>query len=114
MGNPLLFIVRLWLNSSDIAAFEEFERNAARIMAQHGGRIERAIRITADNDPDAPFEIHIVSFPDHAAFESYRNDPETQALAGVRAQLIARTELFFGADATSYLRQPLIPSGNDL
>jgi uncharacterized protein (DUF1330 family) len=114
VGNPLLLTIRLWLNTSDIAAYEEFERNAARIMAKHGGCIERAIRINTSDDPDGPFEIHIVSFPDHAAFERYRNDPETQALAELRAQLIARTEILFGADTTSYLRQQSVQSGNEL
>jgi uncharacterized protein (DUF1330 family) len=112
--SPLILTIRLWLNTSDTAAYEDFERTAARIMAKHGGRIERVIRINTSDDPDAPFEIHIVSFPDHAAFDSYRNDPKTHALAELRAQVIARTEIRFGTDVTSYLQQQIVPSGNDL
>jgi uncharacterized protein (DUF1330 family) len=102
MSPRLLLIARLWLNTSDITAYENFERTAARIMAKHGGRIERAIRINTSDDPDAPFEIHIVSFPDGAAFDAYRNDPETVALAEQRAQVIARTDILFGTDVSSY------------
>jgi uncharacterized protein (DUF1330 family) len=99
---PLILTIRLWLNTSDIAAYEDFERTAARIMAKHGGRIERAIRINTSDDPDAPFEVHIVSFPNGAAFDAYRNDPETMALAEERAQVIARTDIEFGTDVSSY------------
>ena len=37
-------IVSLWIQPGQEVAFEAFEQKAARIMARHGGRIDRAIR----------------------------------------------------------------------
>ncbi len=76
---------RLWIHPGQEAAFEAFEREAARIMARHGGRIDSAVR----PDPVAggprghdatPLRTHVVSFPDEAACQAYANDPETLAL----------------------------------
>jgi hypothetical protein len=99
-------VVSLWLRDGDIVGFEAFEREAARIMARHGGRIENAIRIAqsegATPSSDAPFEVHIVSFLDDAAFEAYASDPETVALRQRRAQIISRTEVMPGRGAGPY------------
>lgn len=67
-------------------------------MATHGGRIERAFRVNAPSDSDEPFEVHLVSFPDEAAFSAYRNDAQIVALAKERERLIARTEIWTGAE----------------
>jgi len=37
-------IVSLWIHPGQEAAFEAFEREAARIMARHGGWIDSAVR----------------------------------------------------------------------
>lgn len=43
--NEFHLVVRLWLSDeADTGEFEELERAAARLMAKHGGRIERAFR----------------------------------------------------------------------
>lgn len=99
----LLLIVSLWLKGDDIAAYEAFERQAAALMAAHGGRIERVIRRREDSpSPDAPFETHIVSFPNQAAFDAYRNDKRGQGLAEIRAQVIDRTDILIGRDMAAY------------
>lgn len=103
MAGKLILVASLWLKDNDVAGFEDFERRAAVVMARHGGRIERAIRVdrTAATS-DAPFEMHVVSFPDRAAFDAYRVDPATQALAPQREAVIARTAVLFGRDADPY------------
>jgi len=85
-------IVSLWIHPGQEAAFEACERESARIMARHGGRIDRAIG-TSGQGVDAPFEVHIVSFPSRAAADSHAGDPDTTALRQRRAGLIARTLL---------------------
>lgn len=94
-------IASLWIHAGQEAAFEAFERNAAGIMERHGGRIDQAIRI-AGQGPDAPFEVHVVSFPDRAAADSCTADPSTLELGTRRAAIIARTEVLEGSEAGPY------------
>lgn len=100
-------VVSLWVHPGQEAAFEAFEREAARIMARHGGRIDSAVR-TGSAEPaggaagDSPFEVHIVSFPDRAAADSFAADPETVKLRLRRADIISRTEVVEGLEAGPY------------
>ncbi|HPN07562.1 MAG TPA: hypothetical protein PK050_17260 [Hyphomonadaceae bacterium] len=73
-------IVSLWIHPGQEAAFAAFEREAATIMASHGGRIDHAIRIRGEGE-NSPDEVHIVVFPDDSAFESYQADPRIPQLA---------------------------------
>jgi antibiotic biosynthesis monooxygenase (ABM) superfamily enzyme len=95
-------IVRLWIHPGQEAAFEAFEREAARLMARLGGRIDAAVRVDPGGGGDSPFEVHVVSFPDRAAAESHAADPETLELRSRRAAIIARTEVLEGAPAGPY------------
>jgi uncharacterized protein (DUF1330 family) len=95
-------VVSLWLKTDDVAAFEAFERSAARVMAAHGGRIDRVIRRADAERADEPFEVHVVSFPDWSAFDAYRADPGFKELMPQRERLIARTEIWRGAPRDSY------------
>ncbi len=95
-------VVSLWLKTDDVAAFEQFERAAALVMAKHGGRIDRVVRGSDAEAPDCPFEVHVVSFPDWDAFEAYRGDPQLKDLLPLRERLIARTEIWRGEERAVY------------
>ena len=95
-------IVSLWIHPGQAAAFEAFERDAVRIMVCHGGLIDSAVRMDPGGSGDPPFEVHVVSFPDRAAADSYASDPETLKLSGRRAEIIARTEVLAGFPAGPY------------
>ena len=95
-------VVSLWLKKEDVAAFESFERAAASVMAKHGGRIEHVTRLVEAQRSDAPFEVHVVSFPDWSAFEAYRADPAFKLLLPRRERLIARTEIWRGEQRETY------------
>ena len=100
-------VVSLWIHPGQEAAFEQFEREAARIMARHGGRIDSAVRIDPAGSGggragDSPFEVHIVSFPDRPAADSHAADPETVKLRLRRAEIISRTEVLEGYEAGPY------------
>jgi uncharacterized protein (DUF1330 family) len=95
-------VVSLWLKTDDIAGFESFERSAARVMATHGGRIDRVIRSADAERADGPFEVHVVSFPNWSAFDAYRADPAFKALLPQRERLIGRTEIWRGEPRASY------------
>jgi hypothetical protein len=94
----LVLIVELWLRDDDVAGFEALERRFAVRLAVHGGVIERAVRL--DGALEGPFEIHVVSFPDEAAFAAYRVDAEVAALAAERERVIARTVIRRGHPVT--------------
>jgi uncharacterized protein (DUF1330 family) len=85
----LTLIVNLWLKEPDIPAFEAFERQAAAVMARHGGRVESVVRCSGA--AGEPFEVHVVTFPDAAALAAYREDPRMADLRPLRERVIART-----------------------
>ncbi|MEQ1610945.1 MAG: DUF1330 domain-containing protein [Hyphomonadaceae bacterium] len=84
------------------AAFEAFEREAARIMAKHRGRIDSAVRVThqegAGPRDTTSSELHVVSFPDREAAEAYAADPEAVALKLRRDKIIAQTMVMAGRE----------------
>jgi uncharacterized protein (DUF1330 family) len=105
MTDRLIRLVTLWVHPGQEAAFEAFEREAARIMARHGGRIDQAVRLAQPEGGragEAPFEVHVVSFPDKGAFEAYGADSETVALRSRRDQIISRTVMVEGWSAGPY------------
>ena len=105
MSGTHIRIVSLWIHPGEEAAFEAYERDAARLMARHGGRIERAIRVQAvgvGGEGEAPYEVHLVSFPSREAADSHAADPETALLRLRRAKIIARTDILEGLEAGPY------------
>jgi antibiotic biosynthesis monooxygenase (ABM) superfamily enzyme len=103
MAERYALVVSLWIYPGKEAEFEAFEAEAARIMARHGGRIDGAVRMEAGQG-DHPFEVHLVSFPDRFAHQSYLSDPEAFARKPLRAGIIARTEAAIGRSAGPYLK----------
>jgi len=96
----LTFIVSIWLKDNDVAGFEAFERQAAAIMAAHDGHVETVVRCGGEGG--APFEVHVVSFPDAAAAGAYRADPRLGKLLPMRDRVIARTEVWTGQRRSAY------------
>jgi uncharacterized protein (DUF1330 family) len=98
----MLAVVILTVRRDEREAFERFERAAAAIMARHGGAIERTVAAIAAADPAHEREIHLVRFPDEAAFAAYRADPALRALAPLRERAIIATEILAGRDGPRY------------
>jgi hypothetical protein len=88
-------VVQLWAAGGDVAALAAFERRVVPLLARHGGAITCAVRC-APGGGDDPHEVHVVTFPDRAAYDAYRRDPDTAALAGERARVIARSVVTSG------------------
>lgn len=116
IGNQkLILVVSLWLKNETVAAFEDYERQAAKLLEKYGGRIERAVRIKKRaNKKNGPFEIHIVSFPNEQKFADYKTDSETRKLAETRNEIIARTEILEGFEMSSNHEQKFDYSENNL
>ncbi|MBY0503221.1 MAG: DUF1330 domain-containing protein [Bryobacteraceae bacterium] len=93
----LIVIAQLHVRAGKRRQFDEFERQALAIVARHGGELLHALQpilvVPADGLPD---EVHILSFPSEAAFAAYRADPELLALASLRAEAIAATQILMG------------------
>lgn len=103
---PITLIVSLFIHPNRHAEFESFEARATEIMGRVGGRIERRIACSTEEDPSVPDEIHIVTFPDLDSFNRYRESVKLQALASVRASAIRKTVVWRGVDLPSFHKSP--------
>lgn len=97
----MLLVATLTVRRSELATFRAYEHAAAAILRAHGGAIERALVLDA-GDPDTLRELHVVRFPDPAAFAAYRADPALAALAPRRAASVLATELCEATDGPAY------------
>jgi uncharacterized protein (DUF1330 family) len=103
-ANELTLVVLLELDSDRMDDYERFETEAARVMGQYGGRIERRVALTdgASGGDRAPNEVHLVTFPTEERFRAYTQDPRLQELAGLRARAIRHTEIWHGRDLAPF------------
>jgi uncharacterized protein (DUF1330 family) len=101
----MILVATLVVKPGAVERFREFESKAARVMEKHGGRIERAITLHPHPDDDFFREVHVVWFPDEAALEAYRDDPDFIALAPLRESCIAATEIRYGETGPDYHKE---------
>jgi hypothetical protein len=101
---PLYILVRLWIHRGLEKEFEAYERKVSRIMARHGGVIERVIRRlrASDDGSDEPFEIHVLKFPSRDLYDAYRDDAERRSLSEERAAIITNTDILVGTPGPTY------------
>lgn len=92
----LVLVATLTVRREARSAYRQYEAAAVRIMSPHGGRIERVIELDGEESAETFREVHIVTFPDAAAFDAYRADPEITALAALRKSAIVSTEILRG------------------
>jgi uncharacterized protein (DUF1330 family) len=85
-------IALLTISRPELERARGYEHAMARIMARHGGRIEHAYELPGD--AATLRELHVVEFPDQAAFDAYQADPERAAHAADRTRAILATEVW--------------------
>jgi len=104
MATPFLYIlVRLWIHKGRETEFEAYESKVARIMARHGGVIERAIRPSGGSEgSDEPFEVHVLKFPSRELYDAYLNDAERRSLSEERAGIITNSDILVGTPGPAY------------
>jgi uncharacterized protein (DUF1330 family) len=102
----MTLVVILTVRRGQLEIFRAFEAQAAAIMARYGGAIERTVVIPPGTGSDLLREVHIVTFPDAAAFVSYREDPDLHRAAPMREVSVEETEILVGEDGPDY--RPLI------
>jgi GNAT superfamily N-acetyltransferase len=98
----MTLVVILTVRKDALEAFRAFERQAAAVMAAHGGRIERTVVVSPPDTPTLVKEIHVVTFPDEPAFLAYRGDPRLATLGHLRAASVVHTEILAGEDGPRY------------
>jgi uncharacterized protein (DUF1330 family) len=99
----LLIAVHLHAHEGNITALRSFEEEALALVRQFGGELLAAFKpANADNSADIPDEIHLLRFPSQAAFDAYRNSPETAALAPKRTAAIRKTVIFLSEEIITY------------
>jgi len=103
MSDKIVIVASLYIHPGREAEYEQFETAAESIMHRHGGTLERRIGFASNATPDQPHEVHIVTFPDEAAFQRYRADADLQALAELRARAIRHSTSWIGSDRTRFL-----------
>lgn len=104
MERTFIALVQLFINKDREGEFRTFETAAARIMAVHGGRIERVVRPgPLSSDGALPYEVHVVVFPNEACFMAFRGDAALAALAPLRQAAVARMHLIAGDEGEPYL-----------
>ena len=81
--------VMLWATPGGNQRLAEYEDRVLGVLASHGARL----LIRATSLEDGPTELQVLEFPSENALEAFQHDPERQALAGLRAEAIARTEI---------------------
>ena len=96
----VVLVATITVRRAELEAFRAFERHAARVMASHGGRIERAIVVQGEGETLR--EVHLVRFPDEAAFAAYRDDPELASALPLRDRSVVATEVLRGEDGPDY------------
>jgi antibiotic biosynthesis monooxygenase (ABM) superfamily enzyme len=106
VNKAITLVVALFIHPDRRAEFESFETQAAEIMSGVGGRIERRIACSTKDDPSAPDEVHLVTFPDEDSYNRYRASPEIQALASVRAIAIRKTVVWRGTELPDFDKLP--------
>lgn len=104
MSGRRSWVVLIRIHAGKQAEFEDFERRAMPALRRHGGSLEQRLRGAGGAAPD---EIHVVSFPDEAAFAAYRADPEYVALAHARAAAIRESIVLGGTPAPDFDANPV-------
>jgi quinol monooxygenase YgiN len=98
----IVLLATLTVHPDKVDAFHDYERRAARVMAKHGGRIERVVVLEPDPEDRFYRETHVVTFRDRAALAAYRDDADFQALAALRESCILATAIRYGTAGEDY------------
>ena len=98
----MTLVAILTVRRRELERFRTYEEEAARVMAKHGGAIERTVVIAPAGDEELLKEVHVVTFPDEQALAAYRADAELAAAAPLRESSVVATEILVGEDGPDY------------
>ncbi|WP_298362725.1 hypothetical protein [uncultured Litoreibacter sp.] len=98
LAGRIILHVSLWVRSGTYSAFVAYERKVLPLIAEHGGRLECALKLNG-SDQVEPTEIHILSFASKEEFEKYRSDERLVELSEERAACLIKTEIAYGTQS---------------
>jgi uncharacterized protein (DUF1330 family) len=81
--------VMLWASQGRTQQLAEYEDCVLPRLAAYGARLLTRV----SSLEGGPTEVQVLEFPSEDALEKFQNDPERLALAGLRTESIARTEI---------------------
>ena len=99
--NSQIIHILVTLDVLNFDALKEFEQSAVIIMKKYGGKLITAFETQRDVSGTGR-EIHLIEFPDEAAFAKYRSDPDLLGLAALRERAIKHTEVQVSSTFKTY------------
>jgi uncharacterized protein (DUF1330 family) len=97
----MVIVAIVTVRRAELDSYRSFETLAAQVMVEHGGRIERNV-VADDGASETLTEIHLLRFPDEAAFAAYRASPKLVASQALREISVLQTIVFVGDDGPLY------------
>lgn len=73
-ADPITLVFVGHAPSAQAGRAAEYEDAVLALLADHGARLAYRGRRRNDQDPTLPFEVHLLWFPDRAAFDAYLTD----------------------------------------
>ncbi|HPG09795.1 MAG TPA: DUF1330 domain-containing protein [Saprospiraceae bacterium] len=90
----------IYIKQGAEATFLQFEEIAMPLIPQHGGqlllRLRPGIQTVIAANMEHPYEVHLVSFPDEAAFQQFLRDPVRKQFLHLKEASIRSTLLIKG------------------
>jgi hypothetical protein len=77
---PFTLVFVGYAEASTASRAAAFEDDVLPLLADHGARVLYRGRRVAGQDAALPLEVHVLWFPDRAAFGAYMADPRRQSL----------------------------------
>ena len=92
-GRPITLAFVGYTTSADAERAAAYEDAVLPLLAEHGARVLHRGRRRADQHESLPFEVHVLWFPDRAAFDAYLADDRRAALLAQFGETFTRKEV---------------------
>jgi uncharacterized protein (DUF1330 family) len=89
---PLTLCVLLWPVVGQEGRLAAYEDEVLALVPEYGGAVVSRVR-RAGGAADQPYEVQVIEMPDQDSLDGYLVDPRRTALAPMRDEAIARTEI---------------------
>jgi uncharacterized protein (DUF1330 family) len=98
----MLYVTQLvYLHPGKDDAFHEFEDTVLPLLTKYGGELLLRLRPSAESvvagSLEAPYEVHLVRFPDDAALAAYARDDERERVLSLKKEAVRATLLWKGS-----------------
>jgi len=96
----IYFTQLIYLKPGGEDAFQEFESLAIPLIPRYNGTLLLRLRpgdeAIIEKNMDAPYEVHLVSFPSDADFQNFMKDPERKKFLHLKENSIESSILIKG------------------